>query len=74
MGLLLGVADKLIPLRPDEDVEIRFSGVRPGEKLFEELSSSHSPQFCETAMQLEKIYQATLDKWGEDAQFDQAVT
>lgn len=24
-------------------------------------------------MQLEEIYQATLDKWGEDAQYDQAV-
>ena len=24
-------------------------------------------------MQLEDIYQATLDKWGEDAQYDQAV-
>jgi NTP pyrophosphatase (non-canonical NTP hydrolase) len=24
-------------------------------------------------MQLKDIYQATLDKWGEDAQYDQAV-
>jgi FlaA1/EpsC-like NDP-sugar epimerase len=38
---IVDLARKMIQLRglvPDEDVEIRFVGVRPGEKLFEELA------------------------------------
>ncbi len=34
---------KLAGLRPDQDVQIRFTGLRPGEKLFEELFHGKEP-------------------------------
>ncbi len=34
---------RLAGLRPEQDVQIRYTGLRPGEKLFEELFHGHEP-------------------------------
>ena len=49
MGRLVKIVDlarqmiRLAGLRPDEDVAIRYTGLRPGEKLVEELFHGHEP-------------------------------
>jgi FlaA1/EpsC-like NDP-sugar epimerase len=43
-------------LRPDEDIQIKFTGVRPGEKLYEELSATNE-QTCPTSHEKIRVWQ-----------------
>jgi len=52
---------RLSGLEPDRDIEVRFSGIRPGEKLFEELSTA-SEGIQRTAHP--KIFVGTYDSPG----------
>jgi len=45
-------------LEPDRDIEIKFTGIRPGEKLFEELFNSNEVQKTQVHP---KVFEATLD-------------
>src|SRR6185295_16717770 len=42
-------------LRPDEDIQIKFTGVRPGEKLYEELSA-HNEQTLPTSHEKIRVW------------------
>jgi FlaA1/EpsC-like NDP-sugar epimerase len=77
MGRPVKIADlarqlvELSGLRPDVDIEIRFSGLRPGEKLFEELNhdtENHVPtthpkvmRFVSEPGELDQLHQALHD-------------
>jgi FlaA1/EpsC-like NDP-sugar epimerase len=53
---------ELSGLVPDKDIKIEFTGLRPGEKLFEELLTAEEGT---TATQHSKIYMASLKKVDE---------
>jgi FlaA1/EpsC-like NDP-sugar epimerase len=54
---------ELTGLTPYQDIKIEFTGLRPGEKLFEEILSAEEGS---TATKHEKIYVANLKKVDEE--------
>ena len=60
---------RLCGLEPDEDIEIKYTGMRPGEKLFEELLTAEEGT---SATRHEKIFTARSNGLPRDA-FDQML-
>ena len=62
---IVDIARKLIllsGLRPDEDIKVVFTGIRPGEKLAEELSSYHE-NTCPTYHEKIKVFNGPGVPW-----------
>ncbi len=51
-------------LRPDEDIQIKFTGVRPGEKLYEELSAANE-QTRPTSHEKIRVWQLPIASNGQ---------
>jgi FlaA1/EpsC-like NDP-sugar epimerase len=51
-------------LRPDEDIQIKFTGVRPGEKLYEELSAGNE-QTRPTSHEKIRVWQLPIASRGQ---------
>ncbi len=67
---IVDLACKLIELsglKPHKDIQIEFTGLRPGEKLFEEILSAEEGS---TATHHEKIYVANLRKVDEEKLYE----
>ncbi len=63
---ILDLARKLIllsGLQPERDIDIVFTGIRPGEKLFEELSS-YQENTCPTYHEKIKVFAGPNIPWG----------
>jgi FlaA1/EpsC-like NDP-sugar epimerase len=61
---------RLSGLEPDEDIEIVFSGIRPGEKLFEELSTKDEET---NPTQHERIFRCEVDPPDAEVILDAAI-